>query len=101
MVDKKTKKEVNMMSKIYCKKINEDDNKKIIEKLIQEMQYKYPVSLKVKDIIEFTGYSQATVYRMLECGEIPGAKKIRGWRVPRDVFIAWWYMDSADSDDLL
>ena len=73
----------------------------ILKKLIKETGIKYPISLKVKDIIELTGYSQATVYRMLECGEIPGAKKIRGWRVPRDVFLAWWMADGVGDNEVI
>ena len=80
--------------------IKKDKQTSIIENFTNEVRSEYPISLKVKDIIKLTGYSQGSVYRMLECGEIPGAKKIRGWRVPRDVFLAWWYMDSPDSNEL-
>lgn len=80
--------------------IKEDKKATTIEKFTNDVRSEYPISLKVKDIIELTGYSQATVYRMLEIGEIPGAKKIRGWRVPRDVFLAWWYMDTSDRNEL-
>ncbi|HMA60151.1 MAG TPA: helix-turn-helix domain-containing protein [Halanaerobiales bacterium] len=73
----------------------------IFENLIRETSNKYPISLKVRDIIELTGYSQATVYRMLECEEIPGAKKIRGWRVPRDVFLAWWMADGIGDNEII
>ena len=68
----------------------------ILEKLIRETIIKYPFTLKVTHIIELTGYGQATVYRMLEQGEIPGAKKIRGWRIPRDIFLSWWYSDGTN-----
>ena len=90
------------MVKINCEKVdnNFNNNNKIIERFIDDVRNSYPISLKVKDIIELTGYSQATVYRMLECGEIPGAKKIRGWRVPRDVFLSWWMADGVSEDEV-
>jgi len=91
------------MVKINCEKVdnNFNNNNKIIERFIDDVRNSYPISLKVKDIIELTGYSQATVYRMLECGEIPGAKKIRGWRVPRDVFLAWWMADGVGDNEVI
>lgn len=95
--------EENKISKDIKYKIRENEksnNVVSIEKLIGIIQDKYPFSLKVKDIIELTGYSQATVYRMLECGDIPGAKKIRGWRVPRDVFLSWWLADGVSEDEV-
>ena len=76
-------------------------NQLTIDKLTTDIRSKYPFSLTVKHIIELTGYGQATVYRMLDCGEIPGAKKIRGWRVPRDVFLSWWLSDGVSEDEVV
>ena len=76
------------------------ENEILINKFTKDIRNVYPYSLKVKHIIELTGYGQATVYRMLDCGEIPGAKKIRGWRVPRDVFLSWWLSDGVEREEI-
>jgi len=95
----KSTKEDNVI--IGVKKDEFRNNENAIEKLTEDVRKKYPFSLTVKHIIELTGYSQATVYRMLECGEIPGAKKVMGWRVPRDVFLAWWLADGVGVDEVI
>lgn len=64
-----------------------------LQQLIQKTSQGYPLSLKVEHLVEITGYSENSVYLMLEKGEIPGAKKIKGWRVPRDTFLLWWHGD--------
>jgi len=88
---------------LYSKETNykDDSNTLLIKEFTEDIRNKYPFSLTVKHIIELTGYGQATVYRMLDCGEIPGAKKIRGWRVPRDVFLSWWMADGVDDDGVV
>lgn len=64
-----------------------------LQELIQKTRQGYPLSLKVEHLVEITGYSENSVYLMLEKGDVPGAKKIKGWRVPRDTFLLWWYGD--------
>ena len=87
------------MANNFCKEFNEvNKSNRVIKKISDEIRIDYPISLKVKDIIELTGYSQATVYRMLENKEIPGAKKIRGWRIPRDIFLSWWYSEGTNEN---
>ena len=76
----------------------QDITKEVLKELVKETRTELPFSLEPTHIIELTGYSRATIYKMLEAGEIPGAKKIRGWRVPRDVFLAWWYGEEQDED---
>ena len=90
-------------SGLKLKTQKKEQNKKelFIEELTNEIRNKYPYSLKVEHIIELTGYSQGTVYRMLDCGEIPGAKKIRGWRMPRDVFLSWWLSVGIGEDEIV
>ncbi|MTI58585.1 MAG: helix-turn-helix domain-containing protein [Firmicutes bacterium] len=64
-----------------------------LQELIQKTSQEYPLSLKVEHLAEITGYSENSIYLMLEKGDIPGAKKIKGWRVPRDTFLLWWHGD--------
>lgn len=64
-----------------------------LQELIQKTRQGYPLSLKVEHLAEITGYSENSIYLMLEKGDIPGAKKIKGWRVPRDTFLLWWHGD--------
>jgi len=64
-----------------------------LQALIQKTSQEYPLSLKVEHLAEITGYSENSIYLMLEKGDIPGAKKIKGWRVPRDTFLLWWHGD--------
>jgi len=59
--------------------------------LIKEKRKDYPQSLTVSDISEITNYSENSIYLLLSQGKIPCAKKLKGWRVPRDTFILWWY----------
>ena len=82
-------------------KNNNSVSKGVLDELIKKTRAEYPFTLNVSHIIELTGYGQATVYRMLECGEIPGTKKIRGWRVPRDVFLSWWLADGVGVDEVI
>jgi len=58
---------------------------------IKEIRKEYPQSLTVTDISEITNYSENSIYLLLNQGEIPYAKKLKGWRVPRDTFLLWWY----------
>lgn len=68
--------------------------KETLKECVHETRNDLPMSLKVKHIAEITNTSEKTVYLRLENGEIPGANKIMGhWRVPRDVFLSWWYGD--------
>jgi len=78
--------------KRYCNR-NEIDKltKKIIKQSIMEIRDQYPQALKVKDLVEITQYSENSIYILLEEGRIPGAKKLKGWRVARDTFLTWWY----------
>lgn len=40
--------------------------------------------LSVKEVVAITGLSSALVYRMLEDGKIPGARRFdTAWRIPR------------------
>lgn len=64
-----------------------------LKELIEKTRQGYPLSLKVEHLVEITGYSENSIYLMLEKGSIPGAKKIKGWRVPRDTFLLWWHGD--------
>ncbi len=58
---------------------------------MKETRENYPISLKVKHMAEITNLSSNSIYLLLEKGKIPGAKKIKGWRVPRDTFLSWWF----------
>lgn len=58
---------------------------------IKETRKEYPQSLTVSDISKITNYSENSVYELLTQGKIPFAKKIKGWRVPRDTFLLWWF----------
>ena len=69
---------------------------KILREQIEKTRDELPFSLGVGDLVELTGMSQTKVYQSLNGGEIPGAKKIMGsWRVPRDIFLSWWYGEEA------
>lgn len=76
---------------------NQKDNfqvavKEALKEMIKDTKESYPVSLKVKDLAEIMNISKKTVYTRLEKEEIPGQNKLMGqWRVPRDVFLTWWY----------
>ena len=67
--------------------------REIIEKKISEKIDNYPSALKPTDIMEIMNTSQARTYEALNRGDIPGAKKIKGfgWRIPKETFFAWWY----------
>jgi len=58
---------------------------------IIETREEYPHSLSVSDISEITAYSENSIYTLLKNGKIPFAKKLKGWRVPRDTFLLWWF----------
>jgi len=62
-----------------------------LKESIDDVQSNFPFTLKVKHIVEITNYSSDSIYKLLEKGKIPSAKKIMGWRVPRDVFLLWWF----------
>lgn len=89
------------MDKQTVKKLSQENIDKTLQEVVRESLHKfiqqtrenYPLSLKVEHLVEITGYSENSVYLMLERGSIPGAKKIKGWRVPRDTFLLWWYGD--------
>ncbi len=73
--------------------------KEVLTELVRENQEKLPFSLKVKHIVELTNTSDTTIYEALTAGKIPGAKKIMGvWRVPRDIFLTWWYGVNREED---
>ena len=65
--------------------------KETLKECIQESREQYPETLKVKDIAEITRLHEQSVYELLNQGQLPGAKKIMGWRVPRDPFLLWWF----------
>lgn len=67
--------------------------KEVLMELISKEQEKYPMSLKVKDIIPLLNCSQTQAYEALNACKIPGAKKIEGlgWRINRDIFFTWLY----------
>lgn len=73
------------------------DNKALMF-LIEKEQKKYPVSLKVPDLMEILDTSDTTVYLKLRKGEIPGARKISGigWRINRDIFLTWFYSNEIE-----
>ena len=74
--------------------------REILEKRIDESMAKYPRSLEANHIIEITGTSKDTVYKMLQQRKIPSAKKIMGaWRVPALTFFAWWYGGNQEVDN--
>jgi len=74
--------------------------KEVLMQLIKEEQQKYPFSLKVPDLMQLLNASDTAVYEKLERGEIPGAKKYKGigWRVPRDLVLAWLYGQELEKD---
>ena len=77
---------------IKNKKLNSDnDFKKAIILFIKEKRQEYPQSLTVSDVSEITNYSENSIYLLLSQGKIPFAKKLKGWRIPRDTFLLWWY----------
>ena len=64
------------------------------KEMVHDTKENYPVSLKVEHLAEIMNTSKKTVYTRLEKEEIPGQNKLMGqWRVPRDVFLIWWYGD--------
>jgi len=65
----------------------------ILKQRIEDTSNNYSESLKAKDLQQIMNCSQTQVYDALNNNDIPGAKKIKGlgWRVPRDVFLTWWY----------
>ena len=67
--------------------------KEVLLELIQAERNKYPIALKVPDIMEMLDTSDVTVYKKLKNGEIPGGKNISGigWRINRDTFLTWLY----------
>jgi predicted DNA-binding transcriptional regulator AlpA len=72
--------------------------REILETQIGKTREELPFSLKVADMAKLTGYSENSIYLLLEAGEIPGAKKIKGWRVSRDVFLSWWYSSEKNQE---
>jgi len=67
--------------------------KSVLDERINEKINDYPSALKPADIMEIMNTSQARTYEALNRGDIPGAKKIKGfgWRIPKETFFAWWY----------
>ena len=67
--------------------------KEVLLELIQAERKKYPVALKVPDVMKLLDTSDVTIYKKLRNGEIPGGKNISGigWRINRDVFLTWLY----------
>jgi hypothetical protein len=67
--------------------------REILETKINETADKYPPALKTKHLLEIMNCYKAELYPLLNNGQIPAAKKIPGlgWRIPRDVFLSWWY----------
>ncbi|MFW6047449.1 MAG: helix-turn-helix domain-containing protein [Candidatus Woesearchaeota archaeon] len=63
------------------------------EKINPNEQEKYPIALKVTDLMKILDTSDTTIYLKLKKGEIPGARKIPGigWRINRDEFLNWLY----------
>lgn len=65
--------------------------KQLMIMFIKDTRQKYPESLTVSDISKITTYSENSIYLLLKQGKIPFAKNLKGWKVPRDSFILWWY----------
>ena len=65
---------------------------------MKDTRQKYPKSLTVSDLSEITNYSENSIYKLLKQGKIPYAKKLKGWRVPRETFILWWYGSYFEED---
>jgi len=75
------------------------NSNKILENQIEQTRKELPFSLKVKDLAELMNTSEKTVYLRLERDEIPGANKLMGrWRVPRDLFLAWWFGNTREEN---
>lgn len=68
---------------------------KIKNELLQELELqevsKLPVVLTPKDIIKFTGLGHNKVYEKLKAGEIPSKIIGREYKIPRLMFLKWWY----------
>ncbi|MFW6025854.1 MAG: helix-turn-helix domain-containing protein [Candidatus Woesearchaeota archaeon] len=80
----------NLIKKLDNRNLNKIV-KEILLQLMRETRQNYPISLKVADMAEITNYSENSIYLLLEQDKIPAAKKLKGWRVPRDIFLIWWY----------
>lgn len=67
----------------------------IREELLREMEMqeisKLPVVMRPEDIKDFTGYGTNKVYTLLQTGEIPSKKNGAQYRIPRLMFLKWWY----------
>jgi len=46
--------------------------------------------LKVKEVAELLGLSEATIYRLVNSGKIPGKKVGRMWRFSKKVIDNWF-----------
>lgn len=65
---------------------------KILKAEIAATRKEFPFSLTVLHLAQITELNTHTIYRRLRKGDIPYANKSMGrWRVPRDVFLSWWY----------
>ncbi len=74
---------------------------KLLREQIEETRRKLPFSLKVIHLKDLLGIGETKVYEALQKDVIPGARKINhSWRVPRDVFLAWWYGYKLCKDDI-
>jgi len=71
--------------------------KETMIKFVKDNRHKYPQSLTVSDLSEITNYSKNSIYSLLSQGKIPFAKKLKGWRVPRDTFLLCWYSSEIDT----
>jgi|Wag4MinimDraft_11_1082651.scaffolds.fasta_scaffold06142_2 hypothetical protein len=72
--------------------------KSVLDERINEKIDDYPSALKPADIMEIMNTSQARTYEALNRGDIPGAKKIKGfgWRIPKETFFVWWYGNNVN-----
>ena len=99
---KQIKKEISSQKTLQVLQ-NGDITKKaaeILEDQIQQTREQLPVSLKPNHLIEIMNTSKSQVYKLLKRDKIPSAKKLDGlgWRIPRDVFLSWWYGNLAKKE---
>ena len=45
--------------------------------------------LNIRELADYLGFSEITVYRKAASGELPGLKIGRSWRFPRDEVERW------------
>lgn len=75
--------------------------REILEKKINEAVANYPTALKAKHLPQIMNCHKPEVYRLLEKGRVPGAKKLPGlgWRIPTLPFFAWFYGNRKDEQN--